>query len=81
MIDTGKQLEDKLQNLRNEKMKGVIARVKAKWGAEGEKSTRYFCSLEKRNYTEKLIQRLILDDQTEASDLKIILEEQKKNYA
>ena len=47
-----------LENLRAEKMKGIMLRSKAKWCEEGEKPTRYFCSLEKRNYICKLVNKL-----------------------
>ena len=45
--------EDQLKAIREEKVKGIILRAKARWKVEGEKSTRYFCNLEKRHYTEK----------------------------
>jgi hypothetical protein len=38
------------------------------WQVEGEKSTRYFCNLEKRHYLEKNIPNLILDNVIETSD-------------
>jgi len=31
----------------------VLFRSKARWVAEGEKNTKYFCSLEKRNFISK----------------------------
>jgi hypothetical protein len=39
--------------MRENKMKGVLLRSKARWIAEGEKITKYFCSLEKRHYVNK----------------------------
>jgi uncharacterized protein YeeX (DUF496 family) len=45
-----------------------LTRAKAKWQVEGEKSTRYFCNLEKRHYLEKNIPNLILDNVIETSD-------------
>ena len=59
--DKDKELKDyrnSLENLRAEKMKGIMLRSKAKWCEEGEKPTRYFCSLEKRNYICKLVNKL-----------------------
>jgi hypothetical protein len=44
-----------LKILREKKVNGIITRAKAKWQVEGEKSTRYFCNLEKRHYLEKTI--------------------------
>ena len=34
-------------------MEGVLLRSKARWVAEGEKITKYFYSLEKRNFISK----------------------------
>ena len=39
------KLESELKNIREEKVKGIIIRAKAKWNIEGERSTRYFCNL------------------------------------
>jgi hypothetical protein len=39
---------------------------------EGERSTRYFCNLEKRHYTEIIIPKLILEDNTEVTHHKDI---------
>ena len=44
--------------LRGKKMEGVLIRSKARWIADGEKITSYFCSLEKRNYINKRITKL-----------------------
>jgi hypothetical protein len=44
-----------LKILREKKVNGITTRAKAKWQVEGEKSTRYFCNLEKRHYLEKNI--------------------------
>jgi hypothetical protein len=32
--------------LREEQIKGIITRAKAKWQVEGERNTRFFCNLE-----------------------------------
>ena len=53
------KLESDLKNIREEKVKGIITRAKAKWNIEGGRSTRYFCNLEKRHYTGKIIPKLI----------------------
>ena len=59
-------LEQKLYNLKNEleahrkeKLKGVFIRSKARWVEHGEKPSKYFCSLEKRNYVTKALTMLI----------------------
>lgn len=47
-----------LENVRKEKMVGHMSKGKARWVEEGEKPTRYFCSLENRNYINKSINKL-----------------------
>ena len=36
-------------------MQGVATRARIQWLKEGEKPSRLFCSLEKRNFIEKLL--------------------------
>ena len=43
-------------------MKGLIIRSKAKWTEEGEKCSKYFMNLEKRNISKKSITDLIDTD-------------------
>ena len=50
-----------LENVYKEKANGLIVRARAKWHEYGEKSTKYFLSLEKRNYTRKHIRKLCLN--------------------
>ena len=49
-----------LENFYEEKANGLIVRAKTRWHEYGEKSTKYFLSLEKRNYTRKHIRKLCL---------------------
>jgi hypothetical protein len=51
-----------------------------KWRVEGETCSRYFCKLEKRNFVEKAIPNLTLDDGRVIEDIKLILSEQKEYY-
>ena len=75
-----KDTENMLKSLREKRVSGIMARAKARWAAEGEKCTNYFCNLEKRNYTEKIIPKLITDDGEELFDQFQILNEQKAYY-
>ena len=72
--------EMELKILREKKVNGIITRAKAKWQVEGEKSTRYFCNLEKRHYLEKTIPNLILDNDIETSDQNMIQSELQLFY-
>ena len=51
--------EMELKLLGEKRVNGII--TKANWQVEGEKSTRYFCYLEKRHYLDKTIPNLILE--------------------
>ena len=62
------------------KNNGIILRSKAKWVEEGEKNTKYFLNLEKRNYNNTCIKTLINKDNKEITDMTEILEEQKLFY-
>ena len=71
--------EHTLRELREEKVKGIIMRAKVKWKVEGEKSSKYFCNLEKRHYIEKIISKIEVDGH-EITDIQKILEAQKTYY-
>ena len=47
------QLSTELTKIRGDRIRGILLRAKVRWKVEGEKSTRYFCNLEKRHYSEK----------------------------
>ena len=72
--------QNDLQILREKKVEGIIVRSKARWQLEGERSSKYFCSLENRHYTEKTIKKLIDDQDQEINNIKEILDEQKRFY-
>ena len=50
--------KEELENLRKEKVKGIIIRSRVRWSEEGEKPTKYFCKLESRNYINKTILKI-----------------------
>ena len=56
------QKQNQLINVRNEKIEGVMLRSKCRYMDLGEKPTNYFFNLENRNYTSKVINKLIYDD-------------------
>ena len=56
------ELENKkreLKEIREQKMEGILLRCKARWITDGEKISKYFCSLEKRNYKSKHMTKLV----------------------
>ena len=73
------QKQNELVNLRNEKIEGVMLRSKYRYIDLGEKPTNYFFSLEIRNYTSKVISKL-LDEDIEYAKTKDVLNCQKRFY-
>ena len=68
------------ENIIEEKTAGSMLRSKARWIEQGEKNTKYFLNLEKRNYNSKVITKLKLEDGTEIKDPKEILQEEQRFY-
>ena len=73
------QKQNQLINVRNEKIEGVMLRSKYRYMDLGEKPTNYFFNLENRNYTSKVINKLIYDD-IEYTKTKEVLNCQKQFY-
>jgi exonuclease III len=74
------ELNLELETIRNEKIKGTIIRSRAKWYEAGEKSSSYFCNLENRNFVNKSIQELELENGETVTKLEDILKTQKQFY-
>lgn len=53
------------ENTRKHKLAGNIIRSRAMWISEGEKPTNYFCNLESRTFTSKIIPKVEIDKQFE----------------
>ena len=79
-IDKYQHIKEELEKVEELETKGAILRSKVKWSEAGEKNTKYFLNLEKRNAVEKHICQLQLDNGEITSDFKEILEEQKRFY-
>lgn len=45
--------QENLETFYEDKTKGIIIRARARWHEHGEKSTKYFLNLEKRNHIKK----------------------------
>ena len=73
-------VRQELAELNNVKMKGAIMRSRARWETLAEKPTKYFLSLEKRNFVGKTIYRLRAKDGNIITDAKGILQEQENFY-
>lgn len=75
------QKKSELENLRKEKLQGIMIRARIRWAEEGEKPTKYFCSLESRNYVNKTIPKVQRDDGSVINNQESILNEVKIFYA
>ena len=74
-IGTLEQKKAELETIRKAKVDGMIMRSRVKWIQEGEKNSKYFCNLEKRNYVEKAIYRLEREDGSILADTNSIKSE------
>ena len=61
-----------LEQLREEHVKGIMIRSKVQNYEEGEKPTKYFLSLEKKNYNSKVMREIELDDKVIKDPEKIL---------
>ena len=76
-------LEEKklvLQELRDKKIRGMIVRSRLQWLQNGEKPSRYFCSLENRNFASKRMCFLVDDKGNTIFEQEKIMAETKKIY-
>ncbi len=71
---------NQLEELRKEHMKGVLVRSRVRWIEEGERPSKFFCALEKRNFVNKNITRLVGRDGRNVLEQKDILLEVKSFY-
>ena len=78
--DTVETKKIELENIRKEKLQGIILKSRVKWAEEGEKPTRYFCSLESRNYVNKTIPKVEKEDGSLITKQEEILLEAKDYY-
>ena len=69
-----------LEQIRNNKIQGMIVRSKLQWIEKGEKPSKYFCSLEKRNFISKQLSHLEKEDGSLLTTNKDIIKEVKSFY-
>ena len=70
-----------LENITEEVMRGHQVRSRVQWLSEGERPTKYFCSLEHRNDIDKTIKKVIKEDGLVLTDQKSILGELTNFYS
>ena len=76
-----KTKQNELADLRKSKMDGVLIRSRTRWMEEGEKPSRYFLNMEKRNFVNKSISNIVKEsNNTQLKDSKSILLETRNFY-
>ena len=69
------KLKKELQEIYEEKGRGAIFRSKARWIENGEKPTKFFFNLERRNYEKKIVSQLQIREGKFLSDFKQVKKE------
>ena len=72
-------VKDTMELFYEEKVKGIIIRARARWHEQGEKSTKYFLNLDKRNHIKKHMRKLNVNGSV-TTDPFNILSEQRRFY-
>ena len=84
-VDLLNSKQAELVDIRKNKIDGVLIRSKTRWIEHGEKPSKYFLNMEKRNCVNKTMSCVIKDDSTELKSSKDILLEarhlKKKLYS
>ena len=72
--------KNELDKISYDRTRGACVRSKARWHKFGERSSKYFLNLERRNYENKCITSLRKENGSSITDPKEILKEQKRFY-
>ena len=81
IINKIEALQTELKELYETRTKGSIIRAKCRWLKDGEKNSKYFIGLEKRNYLNKTINCLYKENGDKVNDINDILREEKLFYS
>lgn len=68
-------MESELNNIVDQETAGLVVRSRLRWVEHGEKSSRYFCNLEKRSPEKKVIRNLTMEHGTFQTDPDEIMKE------
>ena len=79
-INRIEEIKNELEKYTIEATKGAMIRSRARWCEEGEKHSKYFLNLEKRNHNNKTINKLQLENGNVITDSEEILNQQKLFY-
>lgn len=78
--DRAGENKSKLSKIAGIKTRGTIVRSRARWYEYGERNSRYFNNLEKRNQKKKHITSLVNNDGDKITNPKDILEEEERFF-
>ena len=67
-FETIQEKQRELNKLREKRLEGTMVRARARWIEQGEKPSKYFCSLENRNFVSKRMVSLIKDNFFEVTE-------------
>ena len=81
LIDDNNKCKEELESLYDYITDRIILHSRATWYEKGEKSTKYFLNLEKRNKTKSQVRKLINPDGSEQTNPKNILANFKSFYS
>ena len=76
-LDTKKE---ELELLRQAKLRGNVLRSKVQWITEGEKPSKFFCNLEAKNFSNKIIPKIIKENGKILNKQQDIMKEVKSFY-
>lgn len=69
--------KENLELFYEEKVHGIVIRARARWHEHGERSSKYFLNLEKRNHVKKHIRRLKISGSTKTDPFNILSEQKR----
>ena len=75
-----KEKKTRLEEIRQKKLEGVMLRSRCRYTDMGEKPTNYFLNLESRNFTSKVITKLIDNNDIEYVNTNEIINQQREYY-
>ena len=70
-----------LESIRSKKLKGQLVRSRLQWLQDGEKPSKYFSNLEKKNFIEKTIRKVRLNNGEVITDQENILSQVQQYYS
>ena len=66
------KFKNELEILYDERVEGIVVRARARWHEHGEKSSKYFLNLEKRNNIKKHVRKLYLSGSVSTDPFEIL---------